>query len=96
MWFGEIGGAVESLNCQRFCNLPVLFHRPIKERRKILQKNMTEIPNRILFSEMKHITVRTHHSNRSDFQRTLLSMLDNENFTHMLCFGHGKNLPLDT
>jgi hypothetical protein len=35
----------------------ILTFRPIKERRKILQKEMIEIPNRILFSEMKHITV---------------------------------------
>ncbi|KAH3741324.1 DNA ligase 3-like isoform X2 [Dreissena polymorpha] len=33
-----------------------IMDKPIKERRKILSKNMTEIPNRILFSEMKHIT----------------------------------------
>ncbi|XP_060578412.1 DNA ligase 3-like, partial [Ruditapes philippinarum] len=33
-----------------------IMDRPIKERRKILQKEMIEIPNRILFSEMKHIT----------------------------------------
>lgn len=33
-----------------------LMQKPIKERRKILRHSMVEIPNRILFSEMKHIT----------------------------------------
>ncbi|XP_053379767.1 DNA ligase 3-like [Mercenaria mercenaria] len=33
-----------------------IMDKPIKDRRKILQKEMIEIPNRILFSEMKHIT----------------------------------------
>lgn len=31
--------------------------RPLCERRKFLHDNMVEIPNRILFSEMKHVTV---------------------------------------
>lgn len=31
--------------------------RPLCERRKFLRDNMVEIPNRILFSEMKHVTV---------------------------------------
>ena len=29
---------------------------PIRQRRKFLKENMNEIPNRILFSEMKHVT----------------------------------------
>nr|XP_020454233.1 DNA ligase 3 [Monopterus albus]XP_020454234.1 DNA ligase 3 [Monopterus albus]XP_020454235.1 DNA ligase 3 [Monopterus albus] len=33
-----------------------LMERPLCERRKLLQDNMVEVPNRILFSEMKHIT----------------------------------------
>ncbi|WAR14439.1 DNLI3-like protein [Mya arenaria] len=33
-----------------------IMDKPIKERRKILAKEMVEIPNRIMFSEMKHIT----------------------------------------
>ncbi|KAI0232597.1 hypothetical protein LSAT2_017077 [Lamellibrachia satsuma] len=33
-----------------------LMNKPLKERRKILHKNMVEIPNRIMFSEMQHIT----------------------------------------
>ena len=37
--------------------LSCFFTRPIKERRRILHHNMKEIPNRILFSEMKHINV---------------------------------------
>ncbi|XP_013393552.1 DNA ligase 3 [Lingula anatina] len=32
-----------------------LMNRPIKERRKFLRDNMKEIPNRIMFSEMKFI-----------------------------------------
>lgn len=37
---------------------PVYFCRPLCERRKFLHDNMVEVPNRILFSEMKHVTVR--------------------------------------
>ncbi|XP_069470992.1 DNA ligase 3 isoform X2 [Ambystoma mexicanum] len=33
-----------------------LMDRPLHERRKFLHDNMVEIPNRILFSEMKHVT----------------------------------------
>ncbi|NXY34805.1 DNLI3 ligase, partial [Pomatorhinus ruficollis] len=33
-----------------------LMDRPLCERRKFLHDNMVEIPNRILFSEMKHVT----------------------------------------
>ncbi|NXF29718.1 DNLI3 ligase, partial [Nyctibius bracteatus] len=33
-----------------------LMDRPLCERRKFLKDNMVEIPNRILFSEMKHVT----------------------------------------
>ncbi|XP_015263477.1 PREDICTED: DNA ligase 3 isoform X1 [Gekko japonicus] len=33
-----------------------LMDRPLRERRKFLHDNMVEIPNRILFSEMKHVT----------------------------------------
>jgi hypothetical protein len=29
----------------------------MKERRKILEQNMKEVPNRIMFSEMKEINV---------------------------------------
>lgn len=36
----------------------VCFLRPLCERRKFLHDNMVEVPNRILFSEMKHVTVR--------------------------------------
>lgn len=36
----------------------VYFCRPLCERRKFLHDNMVEVPNRILFSEMKHVTVR--------------------------------------
>jgi DNA ligase-3 len=32
-----------------------LMDRPIKERRKVLMESMTEIPNRIMFSEVQHI-----------------------------------------
>lgn len=35
-----------------------MFSRPLCERRKFLHDNMVEVPNRILFSEMKHVTVR--------------------------------------
>ena len=31
--------------------------RPLCERRKLLHDNMVEIPNRIMFSEMKQVTV---------------------------------------
>uniref|UniRef100_F6YGC6 DNA ligase n=1 Tax=Ornithorhynchus anatinus TaxID=9258 RepID=F6YGC6_ORNAN len=34
-----------------------LMDRPLQERRRFLQDNMVEIPDRILFSEMKHVTV---------------------------------------
>lgn len=37
--------------------LVVCFLRPLCERRKFLHDNMVEVPNRILFSEMKHVTV---------------------------------------
>ncbi|KAK3104567.1 hypothetical protein FSP39_005106 [Pinctada imbricata] len=33
-----------------------IMNKPIKERRKILEKEMTEIPNRIVFSELNHVT----------------------------------------
>ncbi|XP_033970043.1 DNA ligase 3 isoform X2 [Trematomus bernacchii] len=33
-----------------------LMERPLSERRKFLRDNMVEVPNRILFSEMKHVT----------------------------------------
>ncbi|XP_062261926.1 DNA ligase 3 [Platichthys flesus] len=33
-----------------------LMERPLRERRKFLVENMEEVPNRILFSEMKHVT----------------------------------------
>lgn len=33
-----------------------LMERPLNERRKFLHDNMVEVPNRILFSEMKHVT----------------------------------------
>uniref|UniRef100_A0A674N174 DNA ligase n=1 Tax=Takifugu rubripes TaxID=31033 RepID=A0A674N174_TAKRU len=33
-----------------------LMERPLCERRKFLHNNMVEVPNRILFSEMKHVT----------------------------------------
>ncbi|XP_034539096.1 DNA ligase 3 isoform X2 [Notolabrus celidotus] len=33
-----------------------LMERPLCERRKFLHDNMVEVPNRILFSEMKHVT----------------------------------------
>ncbi|XP_017284664.1 DNA ligase 3 [Kryptolebias marmoratus] len=33
-----------------------LMERPLSERRKFLDDNMVEVPNRILFSEMKHVT----------------------------------------
>ncbi|XP_063060071.1 DNA ligase 3 [Engraulis encrasicolus] len=33
-----------------------LMDKPLKERRKFLHDNMVEVPNRILFSEMKHVT----------------------------------------
>jgi len=34
-----------------------LMDRPLCERRKFLHDNMVEIPNRIMFSEMKQVTV---------------------------------------
>lgn len=33
-----------------------LMERPLSERRKFMRDNMVEIPNHILFSEMKHVT----------------------------------------
>ncbi|XP_020369051.2 DNA ligase 3 isoform X1 [Rhincodon typus] len=33
-----------------------LMNRPISERKQFLHDNMVEIPNRIMFSEMKHVT----------------------------------------
>uniref|UniRef100_A0A6Q2XW41 DNA ligase n=1 Tax=Esox lucius TaxID=8010 RepID=A0A6Q2XW41_ESOLU len=36
-----------------------LMEKPLYERRKFLHDNMVEVPNRILFSEMKHVTVST-------------------------------------
>ncbi|MGH0136681.1 UNVERIFIED_CONTAM: hypothetical protein FKN15_075960 [Acipenser sinensis] len=40
-----------------FFNGVSLMDRPLRERKKFLHENMVEIPNRILFSEMKHVTV---------------------------------------
>uniref|UniRef100_A0A665URK6 DNA ligase n=1 Tax=Echeneis naucrates TaxID=173247 RepID=A0A665URK6_ECHNA len=37
-----------------FFNGVSLMERPLRERRKFLHDNMVEVPNRILFSEMKH------------------------------------------
>ncbi|XP_074528275.1 DNA ligase 3 [Halichoeres trimaculatus] len=39
-----------------FFNGVSLMERPLCERRKFLVDNMVEVPNRILFSEMKHVT----------------------------------------
>ncbi|KAM9333302.1 DNA ligase 3 isoform 2-T2 [Pholidichthys leucotaenia] len=39
-----------------FFNGVSLMERPLCERRKFLCDNMVEVPNRILFSEMKHVT----------------------------------------
>ncbi|NP_001082183.1 ligase III, DNA, ATP-dependent L homeolog [Xenopus laevis] len=33
-----------------------LMDRPLNERRKFMRENMVEIPNHIMFSEMKHVT----------------------------------------
>lgn len=40
--------------------MPLLLFdtRPIKERRKILHKEMIEIKNHVMFSEMQYIKVR--------------------------------------
>jgi hypothetical protein len=64
MTFNDVEGKIIPLkqvyvyiNVRRNHFWNILIFRPIKERRKILQKEMIEIPNRILFSEMKHITV---------------------------------------
>ncbi|XP_044532142.1 DNA ligase 3 [Gracilinanus agilis] len=40
-----------------------LMDRPLCERRKFLHDNMVQIPNRILFSEMKHVTKASHLAN---------------------------------
>jgi hypothetical protein len=37
----------------------IVLCRPMKERRRILEQNMTEVQNRIMFSEMKEIYVST-------------------------------------
>ncbi|KAE8287653.1 DNA ligase 3 [Larimichthys crocea] len=39
-----------------FFNGVSLMERPLCERRKFMHDNMVEVPNRILFSEMKHVT----------------------------------------
>ncbi|XP_065157594.1 DNA ligase 3 [Atheta coriaria] len=39
-----------------YFNGEVLTDKPLKTRKRILQENMTPIPNHIMFSEMKHIT----------------------------------------
>ncbi|XP_034033646.1 DNA ligase 3 [Thalassophryne amazonica] len=39
-----------------FFNGVSLMERPLCERKKFLHDNMVEVPNRILFSEMKHVT----------------------------------------
>lgn len=38
-----------------YYNGEVLTNKPLKERKEILKKSMTEIPNRIMFSEMQEI-----------------------------------------
>jgi hypothetical protein len=40
--------------------------RPVKERRRILQQNMKEVPNRIMFSEMEEIHVSACSSSIRD------------------------------
>uniref|UniRef100_A0A8C5B381 DNA ligase n=1 Tax=Gadus morhua TaxID=8049 RepID=A0A8C5B381_GADMO len=42
-----------------------LMERPLSERRKFLHDNMVEVRNRILFSEMKHVTVSQGNSSLS-------------------------------
>ncbi|KAG8439801.1 hypothetical protein GDO86_005825 [Hymenochirus boettgeri] len=39
-----------------YFNSVSLMDRPLNERRKFMRENMVEIPNHILFSEMKHVT----------------------------------------
>ena len=34
-----------------------IMHKPLKERKKILQENMSEVKNHVMFSEMKIINV---------------------------------------
>lgn len=46
---------LNDLSCR---SVVLLLCRPLRERRKFLDDNMVEVPNRILFSEMKHVTVR--------------------------------------
>ncbi|XP_023727317.1 DNA ligase 3 isoform X2 [Cryptotermes secundus] len=38
-----------------YYNGEVLLEKPVKERRRILEQNMKEVPNRIMFSEIKEI-----------------------------------------
>jgi hypothetical protein len=40
--------------------------RPVKERRRILEQNMKEVPNRIMFSEMKEIYVSAQSFNKNN------------------------------
>jgi hypothetical protein len=35
----------------------IINYRPLEERRKMLEQNMTEIPGRIMFSEQKIVKV---------------------------------------
>lgn len=43
----------------RLLYICILFLRPVKERRRILEQNMKEVPNHIMFSEIKEIHVST-------------------------------------
>lgn len=72
---------------------PFLYFRPIKERKKILETEMKEIPNRVMLSEVQLINVRKQFfsSNLKDFNLNLdqHNIKDNNkvwwymNFTHI-------------
>uniref|UniRef100_A0A8V1ALB9 DNA ligase n=1 Tax=Gallus gallus TaxID=9031 RepID=A0A8V1ALB9_CHICK len=65
-----------------------LMDRPLRERRKFLHDNMVEIPNRILFSEMKHVTVKSFRSGRYD--HPIISFLTGR---FLLCLAQGNYEP---
>lgn len=85
-WTSEcfINGSVRTFDLFIFIEVLSCFPRPLCERRKFLHDNMVEVPNRILFSEMKHVTVRFPFPN---YVRT------SSIWTCWIEYGGGKGFP---
>lgn len=79
---------------------PFLYFRPIKERKKILETEMKEIPNRVMLSEVQLINVRKQFfsSNLKDFNLNLdqHNIKDNNKVWWYMNFTHISILFVDT